>query len=198
MSHHALQWLVPAALAMAMLPLAARADGLDYNYLQAGYDFSHNSDTGRDAHGWNAGASAAVGSNFQVFGGGGVSDGAVRSGQSWNLGGGFHAPVSASTDLVGDVAFHHGNFDGVAGDARSWTGEIGVRSALAPHVEGWLLGGYTNTRSDVGAINRPTRDQAFAALGGQYKFDSHWGLVAQGRIGSRGERGIFIGPRFSF
>jgi Ax21 family sulfation-dependent quorum factor len=187
---------------LAAMPLASQADDLSYNYLQAGYDYAH-SNAGRNSHGWSGTASAALGEHFQVFGGGSSADRngdathASASVEGWNLGGGVHAPISAQTDFIGDVAYHRAHTDGVSGDANSWTGEVGVRSGLTPHVEGWAMAGYAHTRNEEGDVDRDARNSAFGKLGGQYKFNKNWGLVAEGRVAS-GNRSVFVGPRISF
>ena len=147
-SRYYMKRVLLAALAIAVLPLAAQAGDLSYNYLQAGYDYSHADKNGNNAHGWDATASAALGEHFQVFGGGATttSDDSSNSRQSWTLGGGFHTPVGAQTDFVGDLAYHHGNIDGVSGHVNTYTGEVGVRSAMAPKVEGWADGRLFRTR----------------------------------------------------
>jgi Ax21 family sulfation-dependent quorum factor len=191
--------LILAALAIAVLPLAAQAGDLSYNYLQAGYNYAHNDNSDQNSPGWEGTASAALGQHFQVFGGGGVSnrDASSASGQNWNLGAGFHTPVSDQTDFVGDLSYRHGNIDGVSGDVKTYSGEVGVRSALAPQFEGWLMAGYSNATNDTGDIDRSSKGHAYGTLGGQYKFTKNWGLVAEGRLASD-TRGIFVGPRYSF
>ena len=198
-SRYSMKRLLPALLAVVFLPLTAHAGDLDYNYLQAGYGYSHNDNSGRDSHSWNGTASAAIGQNFQVFGGGSVNDhdGTPRTGQGWNIGGGFHTPVGSQTDFVGNVSYGHGNVDGVSGDIKTYSGAVGVRSALTPHVEGWVMAGYSDNHNDIGDIDRDSKGQAFGELGGQYKFTKNWGLVAQGRVSNDGHS-VFVGPRFSF
>jgi len=189
-----------AFAALAALPLAAQAGDLSYNYLQAGYGYSHG-DNGRNAHGWHGTASAALGDHFQVFGGGGTTDRDIpagsTSGEGWNLGAGFHTGISDRTDFVGDVDYLRSHLDGVSGSVKTWAGEVGVRSAMAPKFEGWVMAGYARGHNEIGDVDRGTHGRAFGRLGGQYKFTKNWGLVAEGRVTSEGQ-GIFLGPRVSF
>lgn len=188
-----------AALAAAVLPLAAQAGDLNYTYLQGGYNYSNNSNSGHNAHGWSAAGSAAIGQNFQILGGFSRSDhdftGAHTNG--WSLGGGFHTPISDRTDFVADVGYHQAQVDGISGDIKTWSGEAGVRSALAPRFEGWAMAGYADGENDLGDISRSSNGRFFGTLGAQFKFDKNWGLVGQARLTHNGQ-GYFIGPRFSF
>jgi Ax21 family sulfation-dependent quorum factor len=188
-----------AALAMAILPLAAQASDLSYTFLQGGYTYSNNN-SGSNSHAWSGEGSAAVGQNFDVFAGGGKTfrDDSDANVNGWNLGGGFHTPVSGQTDFVADVQYNNGDVQGRSGDTKNYVGELGVRSAMAPHFEGWAMAGYSNDHNDTGDINRPSSNSVFGKLGGQYKFDKNWGLVAEGKVGSHNNQSIFVGPRISF
>jgi len=189
-----------AALAAAVLPLAAQAGDLSYTYLQAGYDAAHNDNSGRDSHGWSGAGSVAVGNHFQVLGGFNHSDRDLPNNPSssvnaWRPGAGFHTPVSGNTDFVADVDYHQASVDGVSRDTKRYSGELGVRSALAPQWEGWAMAGYEHAHDPAGAGRN--NGEAFGKLGGQYKFTKNWGLVAEGRL-AENDRSIFIGPRISF
>ncbi len=185
-----------AALATAILPLAAQAGDLSYSYLQGGYDYT-NSDSGHNSHGWGGTGSVALGQNFQVFGGGSrVShDHLDAISNVWNLGGGFHTAISDRTDFVADVDYRQATLEGRSGDARAYSGELGVRSALAPHFEGWAMAGYANSHNDN--LGHNNSEKLFGKLGGQYKFDKNWGLVGVATVSHNGES-YFVGPRFSF
>ncbi len=199
MSLHPLKLVLPIAVALAILPLAANADGLDYNFAQFGYGYSHNDRNDTDTHSWHGDGSVEIGSNFDVTAGGLVDshDASSLTGQAWHLGAGFHTPIGASTDFFSEASFAHSNLDGISGDVRTWTGAVGVRSAFSPHVEGWLEAGYADNHDDQRGIVRAGRGHGFGALGAQYRFNNHWGLVAQTSISPEGH-GIQFGPRFSF
>jgi len=184
-----------AALAVAVLPLAAQAGDLSYTYLQAGYNASHNDNSGFDSHGWSGAGSVALGDHFQVLGSLSRIDRPNATVNGWGLGGGFHTPVSGSTDFVADVDYHQAHIDGVSRDGRRTSGELGVRSAMAPKFEGWALAGYTHAND--ANIDGRNKGEVFGKLGGQYKFTKNWGLVAEGTL-AQNDRGIFIGPRVSF
>ena len=187
-----------AALATAILPLVAQAGDLSYNYLQAGYDYT-NSDSAPNAHGWSGTGSVAIGQNFQVIGGGSHTnrDTTGTTVNGWNLGGGFHTPISDRTDFVADASYHQANVDGVSGGIKTYTGEAGVRSALAPRFEGWAMAGYSDSHNNTGDIDRSGNGRFFAKLGGQYKLNKNWGLVGETRFAQH-DQGYFVGPRFSF
>lgn len=189
-----------AALAAAVLPLAAQASDLSYTYLQAGYDAAHNDKSGIDSHAWSGSGSVAVGEHFHVLGGFSHSNSDLPNNSNsrvntWTLGGGFHTPIGGKTDFVADVDYHQANVDGLSRDVKGYTGEAGVRSALAPQFEGWALAGYSHSHNPNG--DGKSDGEAFGKLGGQYKFGKNWGLVAEGTL-AENNRGIFIGPRVSF
>jgi Ax21 family sulfation-dependent quorum factor len=189
-----------AALVFAALPLAAQASDLDYNYLQAGYQYNDNSNSAPNGHGWSGLGSVALGPNFFLQGGGSHMDrgsfiapnGDFRPAagvNSWSLGGGFHTPVSANTDFVGAASYNHGDVDGLDNARHTYSAEVGVRSAMAPHLEGWISAGYGDGPDTKGSV--------FGKIGGEYKLDKNWGLVGQVRA-SRNETQYFVGPRVSF
>jgi len=189
-----------AALAAAVLPLAAQADDLSYTYLQAGYNAAHNDNSGRDTHGWSGDGSYALGEHFQVLAGFAHSNRDLPSDpnasvNAWRLGAGFHTPIGGKTDFVADVDYHQASIDGVNRDTKRYSGELGVRSALAPRFEGWALAGYSHAHDPNG--DGRNNGEVFGKLGGQYKFNKNWGLVAEGRL-AENDREIFIGPRVSF
>ena len=191
--------LALAALIVAIVPFAAQAADLSYSYLQGGYQFGHNA-SGRDSHGWSGTAAAAIGNNFQIIGGYARTDRdnsyrfPNQSADTWSLGGGFHTGINANTDFVTHLDYKQASIDGVSRDLHTWSGEAGVRSALAPKVEGWVMAGYGDTHNPN---TGNSHDEFFGKLGGQYKFNKQWGLVADGKI-SHDDRSLFVGPRFSF
>jgi Ax21 family sulfation-dependent quorum factor len=192
-----------AVLAAAVFPLASQAADLSYTYVEGGYNYLHNDNAGHLGDNWGGSGSAAVGPNFFVFGGGSHTSEPVESTNGWNVGGGFHNGISSTTDFVADVGYAHATVDGLSGDSKGYIGEVGVRSALAPHFEGWLMAGYENGHSDFsgldsGVVSSRTANTFYGKAGGQYKFDKNWGLVAEARVGSRGNQSLFFGPRISF
>jgi len=189
-----------AVLAAAVFPLAAQADDLSYTFLQAGYSYAHNN-SNSDSHGWSGTGSAAIGPNFDIFGDGSRTSRSLPNDDSshvngWGLGGGFHTPIAGNTDFVGDVSYHQSEITGVNGDVN-YAGEIGVRSALAPQVEGWVYAGYSDAHNDTGNIDRSGNGKFFGKIGGQFKFNKNWGLVGEVQASS-GLQQYFIGPRYSF
>jgi Ax21 family sulfation-dependent quorum factor len=179
-----------AALVSAALPLAAQAGDLSYSYLQGGYQAT-DIDGLPNAHGWGGAGSFALGPNFQLHGGWARQDfnNSNVSFDDWNLGGGFHNPINATTDLVANVDYRRLNINGFSGDIKTYSGEVGVRSALAPQFEGWALAGYEDGHNINGAV--------YGKLGAQYKFGKSWGLVGEAKF-SKDINQYFIGPRISF
>ncbi len=182
--------LVTAALPLAAHASDATASDLSYNYLQAGYQAT-NIDAAPNASGWGGKASFAVGPNFQLFGGWARQDfdHSNVSFDDWNIGGGFHKSVNATTDLVANVEYRRLNINGFSGDIKTYSGEVGVRSELAPKFEGWALAGYEDGHNINGEL--------YGKLGAQVKFGKGWGLVGEAKF-SKDITEYFIGPRFSF
>jgi Ax21 family sulfation-dependent quorum factor len=192
-----------AVLAVAVFPLASQASDLSYTYVEGGYTYLHNDNVGHLGDNWGGSGSVAVGPNFFVFGGGSHTSEPVESTNGWNLGGGFHTGISSNTDFVADVNYAHTTVDGLSGDSKGYIGEVGVRSALSPQFEGWLMAGYENGHADFSnpdsvIANSHTVNTGYGKIGGQYKFNKNWGLVAEARVESRGNQSLFFGPRISF
>jgi len=192
-----------AVLAAAIFPVASQAGDLSYTYIEGGYTYLHNDNAGHLGDNWGASGSAALGTNFFVFGGGSHTSEPAESSNGWNLGAGFHNGISATTDFVADADYFHQNVDGLSGDSKSYIGEVGVRSAFAPQFEGWLMAGYANGHTDLASedaviVNNRTSNTFYGKVGGEYKFNKNWGLVAEAKVGSEGNQSLFFGPRISF
>lgn len=179
-----------AVLVTAALPLAAQASDLSYNNLQIGYQAT-NIDGAPNANGWGGAGSVALGSNFQLFGGWARQDfdHSNASFDDWNLGGGFHTSINATTDFVTNVDYRRLNINGFNGNIKTYSGEVGVRSALAPKFEGWALAGYEDGHNINGEL--------YGKLGAQVKFGKGWGLVGEAKF-SKDLATYFVGPRYSF
>lgn len=186
-----------AALAAAAIPLSAQAGDLDYTFVQGGYYNDFNS--GADSHGWSGSGQFAVGQNFFLSGGAGRTeiDGQPNHFDGGQVGGGFHVPISAQTDFIGELQYGRETSSAVSGHATTYTGDVGVRSALAPHFEGWVKAGYTNASSDFGGVDEGSRGRVFGNLGGEYKFNKNVGLVSEVTF-VRDEQQVFVGPRINF
>ncbi|HTD28219.1 MAG TPA: hypothetical protein VK660_02395 [Xanthomonadaceae bacterium] len=188
-----------AILAISTISVAAQANDLSYNYVQAGYVYG-NSDSGSDSHSWTGQGSAAIGEHFDLFGGVDRTfrDGSDAKTNGWGLGGGFHTPVASQTDFVANVSYGHSNVEGVTGNTSSWTGDVGVRSALAPQFEGWINAGYSHGDFNNGIVDVSGKGQVIGNVGGQYKLNKNWGLVSEVTLAPRGNQAVFFGPRVSF
>jgi len=172
---------------LAALPMAASASDLSYRYLEAGYTRASGSPR---IDGPTINGSAALGGNVHLFGGYSnlQVDAFDRSFDLWNLGVGYNLGLSDRTDLVARVGYQElrlSNFVAVDG----WFGEVGVRSALSPNVEGQVAVGYDSESGGSG--------EAYARLGGQYRFNQTWGLNADVKF-IDSETLFFIGPRITF
>ena len=193
---------------LAILPVAASASDLSYNYVEGGY--TRINGIGPKVDGGAINGSIALGSRFHVFGGyeslefpgqmavigGGTT---IRSFDvdvdSWNLGFGYNHSLTQSTDLVARLGYRDSEFDSPFGGSsvglKTYFTEVGARSQLMPNLEGYLYTGYEKT-DGTGQSG-----DYYGRLGGQYNFNPSWGLVADARFGDGAEQ-YFIGPRFSF
>lgn len=192
---------------LAALPFAASAaEGVSYNYVEAGYAGT-NVDGGLDADGWAINGSAAIAPNFHLFGGytgqetdsfdtglGRVSGVDV---DQWNLGVGYNHEINSQVDLLTRVAYLKAETDGVnvggvdfsGSDADGWSVEAGVRGALTPNFEGYALAGYEDYERADGEF--------YGKLGAQVKFNQTWGVNGEVKFVD-GYTSYFVGPRISF
>ncbi|HZX79116.1 diffusible signal factor-reguated Ax21 faimly protein [Lysobacter sp.] len=193
---------------LAAAPFAASAaDGVSYNYVEAGYAADSVSD-GPDADGWAINGSAAIAPNFHIFGGyiGQETDdfdilpGARINGidvDRWNVGIGYNHEINPQVDLLTRVAYQKAETDGInfggdhyaGSDADGWSVEAGVRAALTPNFEGYALAGYEDYERIDGEF--------YGRLGAQVKFNQTWGINGEVKFVD-GYTSYFIGPRISF
>jgi Ax21 family sulfation-dependent quorum factor len=177
------------ALALtAALPFAAQASDLSYTYIEGGY-VGFNSDP-FDADGAGFNASAALGDKFHIFGGYAKSefDRTNIDIDSWNVGFGYNHELSRNADLLARAGYEEADVDGF-GKADAWFTEVGVRGALSPSFEGWVLAGYEDGDGFDGEF--------YGKVGGLVKFNPTWGLSAEVKF-IDGDQQYFVGPRISF
>jgi Ax21 family sulfation-dependent quorum factor len=182
------------ALALALLPLlpiAAQANELSYSFIEGGYTRT-DLDVFRDSDGLRIGGSAALGSNFHVFGNYGREEVPVQGVDLdfdlWNVGFGYHYAMSPRAHLVTELAYRKLDL-GQGFDADGVSVEVGVRGLLGDRVEGWAMLGYFDGKDISG--------DTYARLGGQLRFNRNWGLMLEATV-SDGNNNYFIGPRFTF
>jgi Ax21 family sulfation-dependent quorum factor len=182
---------------LAALPFAASAaEGLSYNYVEGGY-IATDSD-GADADGWGINGSGAIAENFHIFGGYSAQEtdeqpffGDVDVDQ-WRVGVGYNYEVASNTDLLARLAYESYEFDfGQFGseDLDGYSAEVGVRSALTPHFEGYALAGYEDGDQFDGDF--------YGRLGAQVKFNQNWGVTGDVKFADGGTQ-WFVGPRLTF
>ena len=180
---------------LAALPFAASAaDGVSYNYVDAGYV---NTDSkGGDADGWGLKGSFAVAPNFHVFGDYNRQeiDHTNIDVDQWRVGVGYNKEVGPRLDLLTRVAYN--KFD--AGHGADWNGysaEVGVRGAFNPLFEGYALAGYEDYTKKHG-INPD--GEFYGRVGVLGKFDANWGVTGEVKLGKGGTREWYVGPRYSW
>ncbi|GAA4857607.1 Ax21 family protein [Luteimonas vadosa] len=188
----------PLLLAMALVataPLAATAaEGVSYNYVQGGY-VATNGD-GADADGFGVDGSFAVHPNFHVFGGYSNQeiDGTDFDFDQWRAGVGYNHQISPKADLLARVAYE--KFDAgrdLFGDrieADGYSAEVGVRGALAQHLEGYALAGFEDYGSDVDG-------DFYGRLGANVKFNQSWSINGDVKFAGDDTQ-WFVGPRLSW
>ena len=199
--------LLAAVPALSLSAAASAADGVSYNYIEAGYAATRLHDSDIDADGFGANASVALHPNFHLFGGysGQQSDQFIVGGANvevdvdqWRVGLGYNHAIAGNTDLVAcaayekfevdDVTVNGVRFDsGEGGDGYS--AEVGVRSALMPNFEGYALAGYEDYGDDG--------DDFYGRVGAQLKFNQSWGVNGDVKFAD-GDIQYFVGPRLTW
>lgn len=188
---------------LAALPVAAQAaDGLSYNYAQAGY--SHFNGDGSKQRGWSADGSIALNPNWSVYAG--TDQLKPRNSNlhvnEWQLGASFNTPISSNTDFVARGGYQRlslgrdTNLLAVRDGAHfnGYNVEGGVRSALTPQLEGYAMLGYEDY---LERYNIDPGSTFYGRLGGQVKFNQNWGVNGEVKFAS-GDSLWTIGPRFSW
>jgi hypothetical protein len=108
------------------------------------------------------------------------------------------------------VSYERADYD-FLGDGDGFGVEVGVRAALGPSFEGSAGLRYADIDLDgevvcVAVVPTPPACQFVADedggntaffVGGQYKFNPQWGVVAEASFSSNDNR-VFLGPRISF
>ena len=74
-------------------------------------------------------------------------------------------------------------------DYTGWSAEVGVRGALHPNFEGYVMAGYEDGDQYDGEF--------YGRLGAQAKFNQNWGVSGDVKFVD-GDTQWFVGPRFSW
>lgn len=211
--------LLALTLAAALPFTASAAEGISYNYVEAGYAKTDAKSSFNDADGWAIAGSYAFLPNFHVFGGYSKQetdsfkvDGIPGLSYSydldnWNLGVGYNHELSKRVDLVTRIAYQESKADFGYGASEKHKGgsvEVGVRGSLAPNWEGYAFAGYQDLDTkykgfieDTG-FQKPDNDKFYGRIGTQVKFNQNWGITADAKFIDGGNKEFFIGPRYSF
>lgn len=181
--------LLALTLAAALPFAASAADGISYNYVEAGYAAT-NLDGLPDADGFGARASIAFHPNFHAFGDYSSQefDDTRIDVDQWRVGLGYNHEISPRADLLTRVAYEKVDL-GRLGDGDGWSVEAGARGALAGNFEGYALAGYEDGDQADGDF--------YGRLGATVKFNQNWGLNGDVKF-SDGDTAWFVGPRFTW
>lgn len=201
------QLLCAAALGVAAF--GVHAGDLSYSHLEFGVA-SSSPDALESANGAAVRGSGAISDNFHFFGA------YERTGQDLadlsraRLGLGYNLAVADNVDLLARISWENTDY-GQMGDGDGYAIEVGARSAVGEHLE--LNAGVRYTDLDVNGevvciaifpVPAPCQfvfDEAGGntafTVGAQYKFNAHWGVVADASFAGNDKR-FFIGPRVSF
>jgi Ax21 family sulfation-dependent quorum factor len=176
-----------AALGCSATASAAEGSALSYNYLEGGYVATHSDPADADGFGFNG--SAALSTNFHVFGNYAHQDleDFDADYDQWRVGLGYNHAISPGADLLTRVAYERFDTDGF--ETNGYSVEAGVRGALAPNFEGYALAGYEDSHDFSGDY--------YGRLGAQVKFTPNWGLSGDVKFVS-GDAQWFVGPRFTW
>lgn len=195
--------LLALTLAAALPFAASAAEGVSYNYVEAGYAKTDAKDSRADSDGWAINGSYAFHPNFHVFGGYSQQEtdsynfATLRvpsvDVDQWRLGVGYNHELSSRVDLVTRIAYENYKVDSGFGDykLKGGTVEAGVRGSLAPNWEGYAFAGYQD-------YDKGYDGKFYGRIGTLVKFNQNWGITADAKFVDGGEKEYFIGPRFSF
>ncbi|MCP3980220.1 MAG: hypothetical protein GY716_13020 [bacterium] len=106
---------------------AAFAEGINWTYIEAGYNNVDLDDLDDDGDGWFAGGKFAIGDSYHITAryDDNTTDDTDADLSTWHLGAGWHGLFGDGADLFGEVAYvdrEFGDFDG-----SGWFGRAGVR-----------------------------------------------------------------------
>ncbi|MGO1071037.1 porin [Lysobacter sp. CA199] len=196
--------LLALTLAAALPLSASAAEGISYNYVEAGYAKTDGKYSSGDADGWAIAGSYAFLPNFHAFAGYSKQETDSRNFggfrvpstdlDTWNVGVGYNHELSKRVDLVTRIAYEQRKFDNSLFGSDKLKGgnvEVGVRGSLAPNWEGYAFAGYQD-------YDQHYDGKAYGRIGTQVKFNQSWGITADAKFIDGGEKEFFIGPRFSF
>ncbi|KAB8189704.1 Ax21 family protein [Lysobacter maris] len=193
MKRSALSKLAALSLIAALPFAASAAEGVSYNYVEAGYAAT-NTDGG-DADGWAIGGSGAIAPNFHIFGNytNQELDGTNVDFDQWRLGVGYNHEINPNVDLLTRIAYEKIDL-GSGFDADGWSVEAGVRGAFTPNFEGYALAGYEDYDKIAG---QNIDGEFYGRLGALVKFNQTWGINGDVKFVD-GDTQWFVGPRVSF
>ncbi|SJZ99326.1 hypothetical protein [Novilysobacter spongiicola] len=186
-----------AALLLAIAPFAANADGIAYNYVEAGY--AHVDLEGETGDGFQLRGSAAVSQSLYLFGGyssveGDDFDVELEEGQ---FGLGVHTPVGERADFIAEIGYLRHDIEiGGLGSATLDGGRVsaGFRGMAGDNLEGWVKASYNDGGDLDGSLS--------GLVGVQFKFNPTWGIFAEIESGELVEDAdttkYMVGVRASF
>ncbi len=125
----------------ALIASPAMAEGLSYNYLEAGYQRIELDDSifDVDGDGFGIGGSFDLGNDFFVFASYGTADFDFGVDlDELTAGAGYHAPVGTNTDFVASIAYVRAEADASGFESIDDNGigaSIGLRSMVTDTVE---------------------------------------------------------------
>ncbi|MBT2745729.1 MULTISPECIES: diffusible signal factor-reguated Ax21 faimly protein [unclassified Lysobacter] len=200
--------LLALTLAAALPFTASAAEGISYNYAEAGYAKTDAKYSQADSDGWAIGGSYAFLPNFHVFGNYSKQEtdswnypfngGLVRvpgfDVDTWRVGVGYNHELSKRVDLVTRIAYEQAKSDfgyGYSDKLKGGSVEAGVRGSLTPNWEGYAFAGYQD-------YDKHYDGKFYGRIGTLVKFNQNWGITADAKFIDGGEKEFFVGPRFSF
>jgi Ax21 family sulfation-dependent quorum factor len=200
---------VLAAAMLAGASFAASAGDLSYTWLEGGYVRSDR-DALDSGNGFGVRGSGAITENLHFFGGYERTDQDDVDLANWRAGVGYNLAVGDDVDLIARVSYERADYD-FLGDGDGFGVEVGVRAAFGPAWEASAGLRYADLDLDgevvcAAVVPTPPACQFVADedggntaffVGGQYKFNPQWGVVAEASFSSNDNR-VFVGPRISF
>ena len=200
--------LLALTLAAAVPFAASAAEGVSYNYVEAGYAKTDAKSSFADSDGWAINGSYAFAPNFHVFGGYSKQETDSRNlilgnnsfripsidVDNWNVGVGYNHELSKRVDLLTRLSYQQSKADVNGFNAneklKGGSVEAGVRGTLTPNWEGYALAGYQD-------YDKGYDGKFYGRVGAQWKFNPQWGVSGEVKFNGD-ETQWFVGPRLSW
>ena len=181
--------IILGSLMLAIAPLAALAEGMNYSYIDLAYVETDIDGVSQSADGFAARGSASFAENFFAFGEYSTQSASGFDVEAIGVGIGGHYGLSENFDLVGKLGWFQVDPSG-GGSNDGYLIDAGVRGRVADSVEFDAGARYTDLGGGIG-------DNTAFYVGGRYHFNEMWAVGAEYQSGDDSSSWL-AGVRISF